>query len=236
MFDIHKMTSDKSNLIIGELKQIVDTANHYIVLFEKGENEMDTLKMVTASLNNKTGLTTLRELSTKNIISVVTQEEAPVTGEGAERRRQLKIAEIEPVKRRPGTDVTESLKESAHGLFQQAMNDPKKTLIRSASVGSKLTNPLGHAALLKDVLKSEKVTEVMKTAAKAAIAPANIANEGGKPKPNVKYISTKTKTDVKMKSGSFVSRTIYYKEGDKKETKYVKINSEYVKYNSKKKY
>jgi hypothetical protein len=59
---------------------------------------------------------------------------------------------------------------------------------------------------------------------------------GGKPKLNVKYISTKTKTDVRMKSGSSVSRTIYHKEGDKKQTIYVKINSEYVKYNSKKKY
>ena len=64
----------------------------------------------------------------------------------------------------------------------------------------------------------------------AAALRNKLTTTGGKSKPNVKYISTKTKTYVRMKSGSTVSRTIYHKEGDKKQTKYVKINSEYVKY------
>jgi hypothetical protein len=98
---------------------------------------------------------------------------------------------------------------------------------------AKITN---DAIAIRKARKAKKAKDTV--AAKEAreaeedIATQHFANTaGGKPKSNVKYISTKTKTNVKMKSGSVVSRIIYYKEGDKKKTKYVIINSEYVKYN-----
>ena len=59
---------------------------------------------------------------------------------------------------------------------------------------------------------------------------------GGNLKSNDIYISNNMKKKIMMKDGSTKLRTIYHKKGNKKQTIYVKINSEYVKYNSKKKY
>jgi hypothetical protein len=63
-------------------------------------------------------------------------------------------------------------------------------------------------------------------------------SSGGKPKSklNVKYNSTKKTKKLLMMTGPSLQKTIYYKTGDLNYSEYVKINSEYVKYISTKKY